>query len=78
MVVGADAVVDPWAMMIISLDAPVANTAMPGPGGSHDLAFRTELQRIYHFHQCLKVANTIMRFNMKLLTRKLTSFGFWT
>jgi hypothetical protein len=50
MVVRPNAVIDPRAVMVVSLDTPIANTTMPGSGGSHDFAFRAELQRIDNFH----------------------------
>ena len=54
MIVYANTVIDPWAMMIKSLDTSVANTAMTGSISSHDLAIRAQKHRVkdlHHFHE---------------------------
>lgn len=53
MVVYSNAVIDPGAVMIIPFDAHVADAAVSRPGSSHDLAIRTELDRVDELKQIL-------------------------
>lgn len=51
----ADAVVHPWAVMIVALDALVARGTVARARGTHDEAARTQMDRIYELHELQKV-----------------------
>ena len=45
-VVDADTIIDPRAMVVKSLNALIADRTMPWSGSSYDLAFRAKISRI--------------------------------
>ena len=47
----ADAVVNPWAMVIVSLDANVTDSAMSRSGGSDNFTVRAKISRAEHSQQ---------------------------
>ena len=50
MVVKTDAVIDPWAMVIESFNTPVADAAVAGAIGTHNLAVGAEKDRVEDLH----------------------------
>ena len=54
MVVYADTVVDPRAVMVVPLDASVAHAAVARSWSFDDHALRTKMKRINHLHKFLK------------------------
>ena len=62
MIANTDTVVDPWAMMVETVDAPLACPAVPASRGPDQLAVRAELaqvliglQELNERQLCLKV-----------------------
>lgn len=55
MILDADAVVEPWAVMVVALDALVANRTVPATGRPHDHTVRAYLDRVDQLHELEKV-----------------------
>lgn len=55
MIIHADTVVNPLAMMVVSLDTFVAEITMPGVWSAVDLALRTQTIRINQLNYFAKV-----------------------
>jgi hypothetical protein len=67
-VLDADAVVEPRAMMIEALNALVANGTVPAAGRSDDLAVRADLNRVYQLHN-VKWVHVFGGMNLACITR---------
>ena len=51
MIVNADTIVEPWAVMVESFDTPIANGAVSGPGSPQDETVRAHLAWMDLFEQ---------------------------
>ena len=54
MVANPNAVIYPWAMVIVPFDAHIADATVARSRSSHDLAIRTELDWVDELEQILK------------------------
>jgi hypothetical protein len=55
MVPSSNAIVDPWAVMIISVNASITYTAVTTPWYPNDLAYRTQRGWLKEFHKLQEV-----------------------
>lgn len=66
-ILGPHTVVYPWTVVVVSINAPVADVAVSGSGRSNNLAIGTERRRLVDEHELVKIKTFLLFYNSRIL-----------